>query len=240
MKKVLLLVILLLMIGIFVSCPNGSEEEVIDYTIAEKLQNKTFSYYNQDDGDKWLWLKRSIVFGEIDRTTNTILVTIEYYKQENQSSADASYKDSEESTTYNIKNNSINGVVLTDLKLDEDREIDKEFKYDSLTYENCNQKYRWAKCLENSTFEYSSIITTYEKFYSIDGTSINSDCNGTSKGIYIIDKLYYGWGTISDFYPQGSEHSSFTKITLNSFVELDTVNDGNGGSYKYVKVESSK
>lgn len=123
---------------------NNPEKENIDYTTAEKLEGKTFSYFTQDveAGDKAVLFKKSIGFGEIDKTSNTIALEIK------------DFKGTGSNGIYDIKTNSIDGKVLDVTGLDKIREFDKEFTFDGLVYENCDENMKWAKLLEGNTYNY--------------------------------------------------------------------------------------
>lgn len=195
---------------------NNPEKENIDYTTAEKLEGKTFSYFTQDveAGDKAVLFKKSIGFGEIDKTSNTIALEIK------------DFKGTGSNGIYDIKTNSIDGKVLDVTGLDKIREFDKEFTFDGLVYENCDQKMKWAKLLENNKFEYTLLpfrTTTYN-FQSIDTSNYSIPLPNP----YMTDDdYYYNINNVTLARSYDPNYQPITKITETSFV-VGNNNDGNG------------
>lgn len=205
---------------------NDPEKENIDYTIAEKLEGKTFSYFTQDveAGDEAVLFKKSIGFGEIDKTSNTIALEIK------------DFKGTESNGIYDIKTNSIDGKVLDVTGLDKIREFDKEFTFDGLVYENCDENMKWAKLLEGNTYIHTyslgTLIDTYGDIVndtiSIQYTISKTD-NMPSFSIYHINERRQR----EEYYVEGGY--KVTNLTQNDYILLTGSNDGNGSSQYYIK-----
>lgn len=203
---------------------NDPEKENIDYTTAEKLEGKTFSYFTQDvkAGDEAVLFKKSIGFGEIDKTSNTIALEIK------------DFKGTGSNGIYDIKTNSIDGKVLDVTGLDKIREFDKEFTLDGLIYENCDQKMKWAKLLEENTYLNLPVFTF--EFSLISNNKIDII---TYRSTTDPDFIYYYDIETSETI-QRATPTAFPKIqkiiniTENSFfLSDDSLEDGN--SSKYIK-----
>lgn len=211
--------------------------KLVNYSTAEKLENKVFSYYSQDidNGDTWVWLKKSIEFSTIDKKTNTINVIIKSYHQTSQDVDNSTIENSNERilTKYDIKNNSIDNIKLLKLELDKKRYIDECFSFDNLTYENCNQKIKWAKLLENNYYEYYyggvKQIYSFYTFYeiNIENQTIpiyhKSYADGGINMLYEIDNVYDSMTSHGNYY----KCDNYKNITDTSFA-CGSDNDGNG------------
>ena len=203
---------------------NNPEKENIDYTTAEKLTGKTFYYFTQDveAGDKAVLFKKSIGFGEIDKTSNTIALEIK------------DFKGTGSNGIYDIKTNSIDGKVLDVTGLDKIREFDKEFTFDGLVYENCDENMKWAKLLEGNTYEWTALNIFKYSFSSIEENSIiNATSPNTSDPI-----LYYEIMT-QKLIRKATENAipnyeTLRKFTENSFEIIEINQDGNGSTYQKI------
>lgn len=232
MKKI---IILMLVCICLISCNfdggnsninnNKPEKDNIDYTTAEKLEGKTFSYFTQDveAGDKAVLFKKSIGFGEIDKTSNTIALEIK------------DFKGTGSNGIYDIKTNSIDGKVLDISGLDKIREFDKEFTLDDLVFENCDQKMKWAKLLEGNTYEW----TAFPYYYKYRFAEINIEKN-------IIPNLEVSADPIRYYDINETKHVSkatetalpncmiFENITNEGFTLGGDGGDGNGSRYQKI------
>lgn len=197
---------------------NSPENENIDYTTAEKLEGKTFSYFTQDveAGDKAVLFKKSIGFGEIDKTSNTIALEIK------------DFKGTGSNGIYDIKTNSIDEKVLDVTGLDNIREFDKEFTLDGLVFENCDQKMKWAKLLEGNTYSYTLgfLEPGYITFKTINNEKIELDHHTV-----LTDMFFYeieNTRQVQKATPTADPtYTPITQITKSSFVYGNN-NDGNG------------
>ena len=192
---------------------NGSEKESIDYTTAEKVAGKTFSYFTQDveAGDEAVLFKKSIGFGKIDKTSNTIALEIK------------DFKGNESTSVYDIKTNSIDGKVLDVSGLDKAREFDKEFVFDGFVFENCGQKMKWAKLLEGNTYEHTVlIIHDKQKFYSINTDNMTIKSLGGTGSVESLDNsdLEYTYYIETQRFPYSSKDYSIENITESKFLSL--------------------
>lgn len=234
MKKI---IILMLVCICLISCNfdggnsninnNKPEKDNIDYTTAEKLEGKTFSYFTQDveAGDKAVLFKKSIGFGEIDKTSNTIALEIK------------DFKGTGSNGIYDIKTNSIDGKVLDISGLDKIREFDKEFTLDGLVYENCDQKMKWAKLLEGNTYVWTA-LHMYSRFkFDV----INIEKNIISDLEPNVDPIRYYNINETKYITKATETALpnciiLKNITNESFNLGDEDDGGDGNGSKYRKI----
>lgn len=220
------------------------EQDATDYSTAEKLENRTFSRYAQDAeaGDEWVWLKESIEFGAIDKDAKAIPITIRHYYQTTQNpegddptAATTEDADKRRTSSYDIAESSIEGDAIDASGLDAERDFDKEFSLNGNTYENCGQKMKWAKLLENNIFNYSlpPFYNINHRFYSIVNDTIPMDSPSSIRPI-----CYYDVDSVSEIQKASNTADPVKfrvwKITETSYINGED-NDGNGIE-KFIKL----